>query len=27
DFRIEEVEIDKDHIHMLITIGTRYSVG
>ena len=27
DFRIEEVEIDKDHIHMLITIDTRYSVG
>ena len=27
DFRIEEIEIDKDHIHMLITIGTRYSVG
>ena len=27
DFKIEEVEIDKDHIHMLITIGTRYSVG
>ena len=21
DFKIEEVEIDKDHIHMLITIG------
>ena len=27
DFRIEEVEIDKEHIHMLITIGIRYSVG
>ena len=27
DFRIEEIEIDKDHNHMLITIGTRYSVG
>lgn len=27
DFRIEEMEIDKDHIHTLITIGTRYSIG
>jgi putative transposase len=27
DFRIEEIEIDKVHNHMLITIGTRYSVG
>ena len=27
NFDIEEVEIDQDHIHMLITIGTNYSVG
>jgi putative transposase len=27
DFTVEEIEIDKDHIHMLITIGTKYSIG
>lgn len=27
DFEIEEIEIDLDHIHMLIRIGTKYSVG
>jgi putative transposase len=27
DFEVEEVEIDLDHIHMLIRIGTKYSVG
>lgn len=25
DFTVEEIEID--HIHMLITIGTKYSIG
>ncbi|WP_166424071.1 IS200/IS605 family transposase [Paraglaciecola sp. 20A4] len=27
DFDVEEIEIDLDHIHMLIRIGTKYSVG
>ena len=27
DFDVEVVEIDLDHIHMLIRIGTKYSVG
>ena len=27
DFVVEEMEIDKDHIHIMITIGTNYSVG
>jgi putative transposase len=27
DFNVEEIEIDQDHMHILITIGTKYSVG
>ena len=27
DFHVEEIEIDLDHIHMLIRIGPKYSVG
>jgi putative transposase len=27
DLTVEEIEIDKDHIHMLITIGTKYAIG
>jgi putative transposase len=27
DFEVEEIEIDNDHIHMLLTISPRYSVS
>ncbi len=27
DFTVEEIEIDKDHIHILITISPKYSVS
>lgn len=27
DFNVEEIEVDQDHMHILITIGTKYSVG
>lgn len=27
DFNVEEIEVDQDHTHILITIGTKYSVG
>ena len=27
DFCVEEIEIDKDHVHILMTISPRYSVS
>ena len=27
DFKVEEVEIDKEHIHILMTISPKYSVS
>ncbi len=27
DFSVEEIEIDKDHIHILMKISPRYSIG
>ncbi|MCP3429788.1 IS200/IS605 family transposase, partial [Opacimonas viscosa] len=27
DFDVEEIEVDQDHIHILMRIGTKYSVG
>ncbi len=27
DFSVEELEVDKDHIHILLRISPRYSVG
>jgi putative transposase len=27
DFSVEEIEIDKDHIHILLKISPRYSIG
>ncbi len=27
DFTIEEIEIDKDHVHILMTISPKYSVS
>ena len=27
DFIVEEIEIDKDHVHVLLTISPRYSVS
>lgn len=27
DFSVEEIEIDKDHVHMLLTITPRFSVS
>ena len=27
DFSVEEIEIDKDHIHILLRIYPRYSIG
>lgn len=27
DFSVEEIEIDRDHIHILLRISPRYAVG
>jgi putative transposase len=27
DFEVEEIEIDKDHVHVLMTISPKYSVS
>ncbi len=27
DFTVEEIEIDKDHVHVLMTISVKYSVS
>jgi len=27
DFSVEEMEIDKDHIHILLTISPKYAIG
>jgi putative transposase len=27
DFKVEEIEVDKDHVHILITISPKYSVS
>ena len=27
DFSVEEIEIDKDHVHILITISPKYSIS
>ncbi|MBL0711134.1 MAG: IS200/IS605 family transposase [Colwellia sp.] len=27
DFSVEEIEIDKDHVHILLTISPKYSVS
>lgn len=27
DFHVEEREVDQEHVHILMTIGTKYSVG
>ena len=27
DFKVKEIQIDKGHIHMPISIGTKHSIG